>query len=120
MCRDGVVHRHPPDVLDAGEHRPPLNYWYEAGDAGPEVALAATNAKEIEFAIDPEMTKFFMDVPQTARQDQMVLLSLNKEDNVVRQQVVKRDDDVLTKEQIDEHWADVQAAMHSGLRLGAT
>ena len=105
--------KHPP-VQDerAKDHgRPPLDLWYEQGDPGPEVLLTSTDARTVELKVQPPMTVCLPNLPSTATSTDCVLLQLNKEYIEVRQQVVRRDDDVLTKDQVEEHWAEVQTAM---------
>ena len=47
----------------------------------------------------------------------MVLLQIGP--NTLRQEVVKRDDDILTPAQLKEHWPDVQKAMLKELQTWA-
>jgi hypothetical protein len=50
--------------------------------------------------------------------DDIVVFKVGKKD--VRREVVKRDDDTLTTEQVQSHWGEVQAAMLKELQTCQT
>jgi hypothetical protein len=62
----------------------------------------------VEFAVYPPMTNTIPDLPKL-EPDDIVVFKVGKKD--VRREVVKRDDDTLTTEQVQSHWGEVQAAM---------
>jgi hypothetical protein len=49
--------------------------------------------------------------------DEVLVLKVST--NTVRQKIVKRDDDLLTPEQVRQHWPEVRAAMLNELLTGA-
>ncbi len=62
----------------------------------------------VEFAVYPPMTNTIPDLP-VLEPDDIVVFKVGRKD--VRREVVKRDDDTLTTEQVQSHWGEVQAAM---------
>ena len=69
-----------------------------------------------ELAVYPPATNMFelSDLPKQPERGEIVLLQMGH--NQVRQVVVKRDDDLLTPEQLKEHWTEVQKAMLAELQ----
>ena len=63
------------------------------------------------------MTNTVANLPRQVQQHEMVLLSMGTE--AVRQTVVKRDDDVLTPDEIKKEWPRVQEAMLKELKTWA-
>ena len=61
-----------------------------------------------ELAVYPPATNM-LDLSEKPKEGEIVLLQMGA--NKVRQVVVKRDDDVLTPEQLKEHWPEVRQAM---------
>ena len=62
----------------------------------------------IELGIYPPMTNA-VKLGRKLQPGEIVLLQMNE--NTVRQAVVHRDDDVLTSDQLKQHWPEVQKAM---------
>ena len=81
-----------------------------AGQPGPEPSVSCHNDDNeyCEFAVYPPMTVTIPYLPDL-QSDDIVVFKVGKND--VRREVVKRDDDTLTPQQVQEHWGDVQAAM---------
>ena len=62
----------------------------------------------IELGIYPPMTNT-VKLDRKLQPGEIVLLQMNE--NTVRQAVVHRDDDVLTSDQLKQHWPEVQKSM---------
>ena len=62
----------------------------------------------VELAVYPPATNM-LDLSERPQQGEIVLLQMGA--NKVRQVVVKRDDDILTPEQLKQHWLEVRQAM---------
>ena len=73
-------------------------------------------AEYAELAIYPPMTNT-VGLERQPQPGEIVLLQMGQ--NTVRQAVVKRDDDLLTPQQLKENWPEVQAAMLKELKTWA-
>ena len=70
--------------------------------------LEPVTATEVELAIYPPMTATF-ELENRPGPGEIVLLQIGH--NTVRQAVVQRDDDILTPEQLKQHWPQIQKEM---------
>jgi hypothetical protein len=85
------------------------------GQLVPETSVSRghDDNENCEFAVYPPMTVTIPDLPDL-QPDDIVVFKVGKND--VRLEVVKRDDDTLTTQQVQEHWGEVQAAMQKELQ----
>ena len=63
------------------------------------------------------MTNTIAGLPREPAPDEMVVFKV--EANSVRKQIVKRDDDILSPQQVKDHWPEVSAAMLKELQTWA-
>jgi hypothetical protein len=73
------------------------------------VGLDEINSKYCEFAVYPPMTVAISDVPRNPTCDEIVIFQVSADS--VRREVVQSDDDILTGQQLEDRWPDVQDAM---------
>ena len=71
----------------------------------------------VELAVYPPMTNTLSHVPRKPEQPEIVLLQVGP--TTMRQEVVQRDDDILTQAQLKEYWPDVRKAMLKELQTWA-
>ena len=80
--------------------------------------IIAAEVDHVELAIYPPMTNTMSNLPRKPKQGEIVLLQVGAK--TVRQEVVQRDDDLLTSAQLKEHWPEVRKAMLKELQTWAT
>ena len=90
------------------------------GSRAADLAAASIPAAEVnevaEFAAFPPFTKYIPDLPPLA-QNEMVMYLTNE--GGTRRQVVQRDDDILTPQQVKDNWKEVEEAMGKELKTWA-
>ena len=86
-----------------------------------EVTLAEpntdNNASYVELAVYPPMTNTLSHLPREPQSGEIVLFQIGP--NTVRQVVVQRDDDMLTRAQLKEFWPELKKAMLKELQTWA-
>lgn len=80
----------------------------------PMTALEPFDPDTVEVYFEDETWKLLSDVERAPCQDECVILLINKNTNVKRA-VIKRQDDTLTKEEIEKHRKEVDSAMKEEL-----
>ena len=108
-----VVHH---NDIEEESKRMPLGYLRSIGDSAMSPLPSMTNEEYVELSISRPMTNT-MDLSVRPQRGQMVLLQIGPSN--VRQEVVQRDDDVLTTSQMKENWPAVQQAMLKELQTWA-
>jgi transcriptional regulator with XRE-family HTH domain len=79
----------------------------------PPVYTTRSANTECLLAFPGEMAKFLAGSPKLSSNQILVFAT---DQNGTRRQVVQRDDDVLTPQQVKEHWPEVMEAMHKELK----
>jgi len=110
---------HRPEQRDELNDRMPLSLLTASVD---EVTLAEPSdgiyASYVELAVCPPMSNIVGHLPRKPEPGEIVLLQVGP--NTMRQEVVQRDDDILTPAQLKEHWPEVRKAMLKELQTWAT
>ena len=65
----------------------------------------------VELAFDPPMHRLVPGVPKDLPPEHVLIFKLTEQEEDARRQVVKRDDDLLTAQQIKDHWEECIKAM---------
>ena len=96
------------------EDRLPLNLlsWLnrDPSEPGPTATTEDNNPiSEVELAVYPPMCNTLPDLPRQPGEGEMVVYKVTQK--TARAEVVKRDDDLLTPQEVQQHWKEVQEAM---------
>ncbi len=105
------------EVYDDAKDRMPLSLMTtQPEDIHLDAPIEQPEADWVELGIYAPVTHMF-ELENEPEWGEMILIQMGH--NTVRQTVVQRDDDLLTPEQLQTHWAEVQAAMLKELQTWA-
>jgi len=104
------------------EGRLPLSLWAIDPDflrnSDPIIFDEADLDDEVELWVYHPMTATIPELPDNLNEKSIVVFKTS-ESNDVRREIIQRDDDLLTPQQIKEHWKDVETAMLKELHTWA-
>ncbi len=106
------------EVEEDPQDRLPLS-WLTAPLEMTEQVMMSDRMEDTfcEMAIYPPMTKIIADLPRQPTDLEMVVFKVSAD--AVRTEVVRRDDDVLTMQQVKENWPEILKSMADELRTWA-